>query len=248
MDYAADITTEELPISDQNTVDERELNVLSHLRENVVTDAEADREARVSQRSIAEALGMSVGLTNAILKRLTGKGLVMARRINHNNVHYLVTPSGIEQLGRRSYLYLRRTIGNVVRYKERIRAFCHHQKQRGIEEIVLVGESDLTFILEWCADKEGLAFRVMAASRRERGEGQGIRQAEEDGHVEPSRPGKPMGSEIGAQTDRLCGVGSPPAHAGVVFLLSELNPELASREGRAPSGAIPLHEIVLGKR
>ena len=121
----------------------------------------APQGAPVSQRSIAQALGMSVGLTNAILKRLTEKGFLMMRRINAHNVHYLVTPEGIEQISRRSYLYLRRTIGHVVRYKERLRAFCRDQKERGIEEIVLVGESDLAFLLEWCAEKEGLRFRCV---------------------------------------------------------------------------------------
>ena len=69
--------------------------------------------ARHSQRSIARALGMSVGLTNPILKRLAQKGLVMMRRVNHNNVHYLVTPAGVEEVSRRSYLYLRRTVGHA---------------------------------------------------------------------------------------------------------------------------------------
>jgi len=84
------------------------------------------------------------------------------RRINAHNVHYLVTPEGIEQISRRSYRYLRRTIGHVVRYKERLREFCREQKHAGITEIVLTGESDLAFILEWCAEKEGLSFRQVA--------------------------------------------------------------------------------------
>lgn len=148
-----------------DTAEERELDVLSVVHAAQTEDSTAARGnagGHVSQRSIAQALGMSVGLTNSILKRLTEKGFVMMRRINHNNVHYLVTPAGIEQLSHRSYIYLRRTIGNVVRYKERIRTFCREQKARGIEEIVLVGESDLTFILEWCAEKEGLGFRHLA--------------------------------------------------------------------------------------
>jgi DNA-binding MarR family transcriptional regulator len=114
---------------------------------------------RLSQRSIARALGMSVGLTNAILKRLSAKGLVMVRRVNQNNVHYLVTPEGIEEISRRSYRYLRRTIGHVVRYRDIFRAFCREQAAAGTREIVLIGESDLAFILEWSADKEGIAFR-----------------------------------------------------------------------------------------
>jgi len=186
MYYAADPTTDDITTSDTDAIDERELEVLSHVREigtavpengpgpsspSSTHPAPAPRPdesknpaaPHVSQRSIAQALGMSVGLTNAILKRLTEKGFLMMRRINHNNVHYLVTPAGIDQLSRRSYLYLRRTIGNVVRYKERIRAFCKEQKERGVQEIVLVGESDLTFILEWCSEKEGLGFRYVGS-------------------------------------------------------------------------------------
>lgn len=144
-------------LSSDTTTDDRELDVLAHVHQAQPENGNAP--AQVSQRSIANALGMSVGLTNAILKRLAEKGFLMMRRINQHNVHYLVTPAGIEMIGHRSYLYLRRTIGHVVRYKERLREFCRDRKRQGITEIVLVGESDLTFLLEWCAEKEGLGFR-----------------------------------------------------------------------------------------
>jgi predicted transcriptional regulator len=135
----------------QDQPDLRDLDVLAHLH--------AVEHPRVSQRSISNALGMSLGLTNAILRRLMDKGFLLARRINHNNVHYLVTPAGIDQISRRSYLYLRRTIGHVVRYKEHLRTFCRSQHDAGIREIILVGPSDLTFILEWCCEKEEIEFR-----------------------------------------------------------------------------------------
>ena len=143
---------------------------------------EAQKQAeRQSQRSIARALGMSVGLTNAILKRLAAKGFVMMRRINHNNVHYLVTPEGVEEIGRRSYLYLRRTIGHVVRYRDRLRAFCREQKNNGVREIVLIGQSDLSFLLEWCAQKEGLRFDQVDHSSQAPGSGQSQAGAGSDG-------------------------------------------------------------------
>lgn len=212
--------------------EDRELQVLSIVHEAQPQDGSAS--THLSQRSIAQALGMSVGLTNAILKRLADKGFVMMRRINHNNVHYLVTPEGIDQISRRSYHYLRRTIGHVVRYKERLREFCRTQRDHGIREIVLIGESDLTFILEWCAEKEGIGFRQVAE-----GTGEGIHK------VEPEGPAKPTGSEFGPQQHRVGGEIDQPAHAGVVYLLSELHPEPPSDELGA---AIPLHEIVLGNR
>lgn len=52
-------------------------------------------------------------------------------------------------------------MGHVVRYKERVREFCRRQAEAGIREIVLVGESDLEFLLEWCAEKEGMRFRTV---------------------------------------------------------------------------------------
>ncbi len=151
--YTPNDPTQITPSHDHEEHELRELEVLAHVHR---------APDRLSQRSIARAFGMSVGLTNAILRRLADKGFLMMRRINQHNVHYLVTPTGIDQIGRRSYLYLRRTIGHVVRYKERLRAFCRAQKRAGIREIVLVGESDLTFILEWCAEKEGIDFSVSA--------------------------------------------------------------------------------------
>ena len=140
------------------TADERELDILAHVHHT------HEANEHQSQRSIAHALGMSVGLTNAILRRLVDKGFLMMRRINQHNAHYLVTPAGIEQISRRSYLYLRRTIGHVVRYKERIRAFCREQAVVGVNEIVLVGQSDLAFLLEWCAEKERMGFQHIVSS------------------------------------------------------------------------------------
>lgn len=145
------MSTLDLPGLTGSTKDDHDLTVLAHLHR-----ARAENTERVSQRSIAKALGLSVGLTNAILKRLVEKGFVMVRRVNHNNAHYLVTPQGIQQIGTRSYFYLRRTIGHIVRYKESLRQFCRQQAAAGMHQVALVGESDLDFLLEWCVHKEGL--------------------------------------------------------------------------------------------
>jgi hypothetical protein len=134
-----------------------------------------------------------------------------------------------------------RDIGHVVRYKERLREFCRHERERGVREMVLIGESDLAFILEWCAEKEGLGFRVVSVGEVVERLGEGI------GEGEPSGSGESVGSEFEPAPDRGGDAKSPPSRAGVVYLLSELHPELASREGGALEDAIPLHEIVLGK-
>jgi DNA-binding MarR family transcriptional regulator len=235
------------------SVDQRELDVLSVVHAAAPDDGQAqggtDAPApRLSQRSIANALGMSVGLTNAILKRLTDKGFVMMRRINHNNVHYLVTPEGIDQISRRSYLYLRRTIGNVVRYKERLREFCHTTREQGVREIILVGESDLTFILEWCAQKEGLTFRQVRSVGEV--ELQGVKEPsgslwpeDNSGKSAPNRgaAGRVLTGGDHSETGKFAGgVEDPPTRPSSLILLSE-----HILETDRP-GLVLLHRIVLG--
>ncbi len=135
---------------------DHELDVLSQIHHNQA----------VKQRDIAHAIGLSLGMTNSILKRLAAKGFIAMRKVNARNIHYLVTPDGIDLIARRSYRYLRRTVGHVVRYKERmleiLQAAAPPPELRGITTVVLVGESDLKFLVERCAEKAGLSFRHQA--------------------------------------------------------------------------------------
>ena len=134
--------------------EDHELDVLSQIHHNNT----------VKQRDIAHAIGLSLGMTNSILKRLAAKGFIAMRKVNARNIHYLVTPDGVDLIAKRSYRYLRRTVGHVVRYKERIldileAAALPPPAGRGITGVVLVGESDLEFLVQWCAQKAGLSFR-----------------------------------------------------------------------------------------
>ena len=141
-------------LSSHEISSDHEYDVLAHIQ----------RHEQAKQRDIAGAIGLSLGMTNAILKRLAAKGFITMRRINSRNIHYLVTPTGVDAVAKRSYHYLRRTVGNIVRYKEQIRriireAVAEPPLGRGATGVVLAGESDLDFLVEWCAEKEGLSFR-----------------------------------------------------------------------------------------
>ena len=59
------------------------------------------------QRDLARIVGLSLGMTNAILKRLV-------KKVNNRNIQYIVSPKGINEITRRSYRYFKRTIKNVV--------------------------------------------------------------------------------------------------------------------------------------
>ncbi len=128
---------------------EKEIAILSHIQSN---------PHNVNQRDLARIVGLSLGMTNEILKRLAAKGLLTIKRINNRNIHYIVTPRGIETISRKSYRYFKRTIKNVVYYRESIEELTARVKERGFDGLLLKGVSDLDFIVEYACRKQGLPF------------------------------------------------------------------------------------------
>ena len=129
---------------------EREIDVLETIQRSTEP---------VRQRDIAHAIGLSLGMTNEILKRLARKGWLSIRKVNSRNIQYVVSPKGVEEIAGRSYRFLRRTIGNIVRYKEAIETLVREAKEDGCIEVVLVGESDLEFLVEHACASNGVGFR-----------------------------------------------------------------------------------------
>jgi len=111
---------------------------------------------KVSQRDLAEIAGLSLGMTNVILKRLAGKGLLTIQKVNNRNIRYAVSSKGIEEITRKSYRYFKRTIKNVVFYRESLETLLERIKDRGYTGLILIGQSDLDFMVEHLSEKAGL--------------------------------------------------------------------------------------------
>jgi len=116
------------------------------------------RHEEIHQRDIAEIVGLSLGMTNAIMKRLAVKGFLTVRKVNNRNIMYAVSPSGVEEIAKRSYKYFKRTIKNIVFYKNSIEILVKDVRKEGYEKVVLIGESDVDFIVEHLCHKYGLKY------------------------------------------------------------------------------------------
>jgi DNA-binding MarR family transcriptional regulator len=115
-------------------------------------------ERSPTQRDLAEASGLSLGMTNALLKRFAEKGWVLLKRLNARNIQYALTPEGVNEIAHRSYRYFRRTARNASVYRDLLEAFVLKAKRDGITRVVLAGPSDLDFILEYACERHGLIF------------------------------------------------------------------------------------------
>lgn len=117
------------------------------------------KENSIKQRELAEKSGFSLGITNAILKRLIEKGFLTVQKVNSRNLHYVVTSIGIDEILRRSYKYFKRTVKNVVFYRNFIEEIVEKAKKSGNNSVVLVGKSDLDFIIEYACGKSNIKYK-----------------------------------------------------------------------------------------
>jgi len=113
-------------------------------------------DANIRQRDLARIVGLSLGMTNAILKRLAQKGWITIRKVNNRNIAYAVSPEGVEVIMRKSYRYFRRTIKNVVYYRRNIEKLVSEVVERGYDKLLLVGQSDVDFIVEHACNRYGV--------------------------------------------------------------------------------------------
>lgn len=112
----------------------------------------------LKQREIARTAKTSLGLTNSILKRLVQKGWITTKKLNSRNIRYAITIEGLDEFFNRSYRYFKRTIDNVVSYKDAIDNFISKASKNSINTVLLIGSSDLEFIVEHCCNRYNLSF------------------------------------------------------------------------------------------
>jgi hypothetical protein len=79
----------------------------------------ADRA--VTQRSLARDLGVALGLTNLLIKRLVRKGWMRVTHISPNRVRYLITPAGIVEKSRMSRDYLEASVQFYREARDRVK-------------------------------------------------------------------------------------------------------------------------------
>jgi DNA-binding MarR family transcriptional regulator len=113
----------------------------------------------IRQRDLSQTVGISLGMTNVIIRKLVQKGWLTVRKINNRNIKYAVSPAGVEAIARKGFSFLKRTIKEVGHYKDLIDSFLEGIKSDGMLGIELIGASDLDFILAHLCQKKNLVFK-----------------------------------------------------------------------------------------
>lgn len=124
-----------------------------------------ERDPAVTQRSVANELGIALGLANAYLKRCVRKGLIKVGQAPARRYTYYLTPQGFAEKSRLTASYL----ANSFSFFRRARAQCSEvlaaAAAAGAQRIVLIGKGDLAEITTLVAREHGTEIvGVVAAS------------------------------------------------------------------------------------
>lgn len=105
---------------------------------------------RITQRFVAQDLGIALGLANAYLKRCAKKGLIKVSQAPANRYAYYLTPQGFAEKSRLTAEYL----SDSFRFFRSARSQCtealRFAGQRGWNRVALFGASELAEIACLC--------------------------------------------------------------------------------------------------
>jgi DNA-binding MarR family transcriptional regulator len=127
---------------------------------------------RVTQRSLSGDLGVALGLTNLLIRRLVAKGYVKMVGIGTRHVRYLMTAAGWEALGRVTRLSLENTLHLYTQTREQIRANLSLVSDRcetdaaGEKRVVFYGAGDVAEIAYVSLQRTDLALVGVVDDRR----------------------------------------------------------------------------------
>jgi len=127
-----------MPLESKLEISEKEFAVIREISNNHLPD----------QRTIATRTGISLGLTNLIIKRLIKQGHIKAKQLSKKKIQYLLTPKGFTEKANKSYNYTLKTIGLLKSVKEGIQSLVMESYDSGVREFVISGSSDLSDITE----------------------------------------------------------------------------------------------------
>jgi len=116
-----------------NSTDEISLKLLDELTRGSV----------ISQRALADNLGIALGLVNAYIKRLGKKGYIKITNLPRNRIKYIVTPKGFAEKAKLTYDYLHHSLTYFKEIRKKIEHAYSVMMASGVQKVLLWGDGEI---------------------------------------------------------------------------------------------------------
>ncbi|MBT3237553.1 MAG: winged helix-turn-helix transcriptional regulator [Rhodospirillaceae bacterium] len=110
-----------------------------------------EENSNVTQRVVANDLGIALGLANSYLKRCITKGLIKVSQAPKNRYAYYLTPQGFAEKSRLTAEYLSQSLNLFRVARKESGELLDLCTERGWNKVVFVGTGDLGEIATLCA-------------------------------------------------------------------------------------------------
>lgn len=111
---------------------EKELEILQQIQDNEY----------ITQRDLAQTMGVSLGTINILLKKMIKTGLIKIEKLNPQKIKYILTPEGMAEKTAKTYQYIVKSYNNISKIQKTIISIIEKQKDNGIKAIYFFGEDD----------------------------------------------------------------------------------------------------------
>ena len=118
----------------------RELNLLQELEKNPVC----------SQRELSSRFGFALGVTNACLKRMTQKGWIRVKDIDHRRIGYYLTPKGVAEKTKLNHHLISWSLQHYSILRDIIGQRLQEMSAHGVKRVAFYGvsqEMELAYLL-----------------------------------------------------------------------------------------------------
>jgi DNA-binding MarR family transcriptional regulator len=122
--------------------------------------------AAVTQRRLAQDLGIALGLANTYLKRCVRKGLLKVTEIPTRRYAYYITPQGFAEKSRLTARYLAYSFDFLRRARAELTELFLQRVQRGQRRFVLIGTGDLADVAMLVAPRSHVEVVAVIAGER----------------------------------------------------------------------------------
>jgi DNA-binding MarR family transcriptional regulator len=110
---------------------------------NFVLLRELEKGEDSTQRALSKRLGVALGLTNLYLKRLASKGYIKITSFPGNRIKYLLTPKGIAEKSRLTYLYAKQSFEFYHDMRQQLNHILNNLCCSGVQRVVVFGTGEL---------------------------------------------------------------------------------------------------------
>ena len=136
-----------MPVSDLRS-EHRELQVLE-----MISDGD---HAAVTQRTIANRLGIALGLSNLYVKRLVRKGYIKCVNVQANRIHYLLTPKGIGEKARLTYAFINYSLDLYGQARQHLRMALNESGTTPASRVAILGTGEAAELTYLTLKEQGL--------------------------------------------------------------------------------------------